>query len=105
MTSRPLSQWLALIVVAIIVITGLISYLFIDHLLGEVATERINSRARGVMETMLAVRQYAAEKTTPLIEPINFQQSQHFWAESVPSYSAKTVFAAMQARPHFRGFR
>lgn len=72
MTSRPLSQWLALLVVAVISVTGLTSYLLVDHLLGNIADERINNQARALMETMLAVSRYADEKTTPIIEPMNF---------------------------------
>ena len=105
MTSRPLSQWLALLVVAVISLTGLTSYVLLDRLLGNVATARINNQARALMETMLAVRQYADEKTTPIIEPINFQQAERFLPESVPSYAAKSVFGVMETMPQFRNYR
>ena len=105
MTSRPLSQWLALLVVVVILVTTLISYFLIDNLLSSVATARINNRARGLMETMLAVRQYAAERTTPLLEPMNFEQAEKFLPESVPSYAAKSVFAVMQKSPQFHNYR
>lgn len=105
MTSRPLSQWLALLVAVVIFVTGLASYFLIDNLLGSIATARINNRARGLMETMLAVRQYANEKTTPIIEPMNFEQAQVFLPESVPSYAAKSVFASMQKMTQFKNYR
>ena len=104
MTSRPLSQWLALLVVAVIFLTSLASFFLIDNLLGSLATADINTRARGLMETMLAVRQYTDEKTTPIIEPLNFQKSQKFLPQSVPSYAAKSVFAEMQKTTQFRNY-
>lgn len=105
MVARPLSQWLALVVAVVISLTGLASYFIIDHMLGNVATARVNNRARAVMEAMLSVRQYASANITPIIEPINLQQSQHFMPESVPSYTAKSVFAAMQEMPQYRNYR
>lgn len=105
MASRPLSQWLALVVIAVIFVTGLASYALLDNALGVLATAQINSQARSLMETMLAVRQYAGEKTTPIIQPLNFQRQQDFLPESVPSYAAKSVFAVMQGMTQFRNYR
>ena len=104
MVARPLSQWLALIVAVVISLTGLVSYFIIDHMLGNLATSSVNNRARAVMETMLSVRKYADSNITPIIEPINLQQSQHFMPESVPSFAAKSVFAVMQELPQYRKY-
>jgi HAMP domain-containing protein len=92
-------------VIAVIFVSGLVSYALLDNLLGSIATAQINDRSRSLMQTMLAVRQYAGEQTTPIIEPMNFNNSTTFLPESVPSYAAKSVFVLMQGMPQFRAYR
>ena len=101
MASRPLSQWIALVVAGVITLTGLLAYTIIDHWLDTAATARINNRARALMETMISIREYTASHTAPIIEPLNFSNSERFMPESVPSYAAKSVFNVMRTMPQY----
>lgn len=71
----------------------------IRDLLQDNAREEVLNSARLMMEKAVAVRAYTSKQITPLLET---QMKYEFLPQSVPSYSAVEVLAALQAKhPEF----
>jgi hypothetical protein len=69
------------------------SMILLYTLLNNQANKQIDLRSTLIMDTMVAVRDYTNEHVNPIIAPINKQSELSFHPESIPTYSANTVFS------------
>lgn len=67
------------------------------------AEEDITERAELLMQTMNSVRDYTSNHIQPLLEKQE-QTATQFIKETVPSFSARTVFDAFRDRPEYSSF-
>lgn len=97
--SRKLASLLTLIfLTSILVVIGLLNIVLTGH-----AVNMIDLKFRTVIDSMSSVREYTDRNIDPLLDPINAQSSQ-FLPESIPFYSAKQVFAYLNANPRYANY-
>ena len=82
------------------VITSGVSFSFLQE---SAAEKEVTQQALLLMETMNSVRQYTSEHVKPLLASQQ-QVQEEFIAETVPAYSANTVFANFTDSPDFEAF-
>jgi hypothetical protein len=94
--SRKLVSLLTMIFLAsLVMVICLLNLLFTNY-----AVKQIDFKASFLLDSMTAVRNYTDKQIDPLLDPLNSQSSK-FIPESIPFYSAKTVFTYLQANPNY----
>jgi len=100
---RPLRKQLTITLSAIFALSILVAVLLLNQLFGLQARSLIDQRSSFFMDAMLAVREYTSKDVNPIVAPLN-EGTGAFRPESVPSYSAQTVFSYLKAKPEYREY-
>lgn len=86
------------LVLTLIFIVGIVvSWGTLWFVLEQRAQEEVTARSRVLIETMNAVRHYTSNYINPLLQE-SLLTSDHFISETVPAYSASTVFENLRQR-------
>lgn len=96
-----LGQKFTLMLLSVFFVGILISGIALSRLLNYTAQAELTSKALMLMETMNSVRQYTIDEVRPELAAIN---GDTFLPETVPSYSAHTVFKILQSNPDYKDF-
>ncbi|MEA5463691.1 c-type heme family protein [Leptothoe sp. PORK10 BA2] len=96
-----LGQKFTLMLLGVFMVGILMGGIALSRLLNYTAQAELTSKALMLMETMNAVRQYTVDEVTP---EISERSEVQFLPETVPSYSAHTVFKVLQSSPDYQDF-
>jgi HAMP domain-containing protein len=96
-----LAQKLLILLSIIFVTAATISGGWIFFAVNHTAQQEISSKAGMLMTTMDAVRNYTSSNIKPRLQE---KLEAEFLAETVPAFSANTVFKMMQERPEYKNF-
>jgi HAMP domain-containing protein len=97
--SRKLVSLLAgIFLISLAIVIGLLNILFTNY-----AVQQIDLRSGFLIDSMSAVRSYTDKQIDPLLGPLN-ELSSEFLPETIPFYSAKKVFAYLQANPDYQKY-
>jgi signal transduction histidine kinase/CheY-like chemotaxis protein len=83
---------------------SIISALLLQHALQRKAENEVAERAEMLVQTMNAVRSYTSERIQPLLQT-QLAERTEFVKESVPAFSARSVFENFRKRPGFETFK
>jgi HAMP domain-containing protein len=96
-----LSQKLTAFLCLIFAIGMIVSSILINSMVNQTAQQEISSKATMLMETMNSVRDYTSNHIKPqLVDRL----AQDFLPESVPAYSARTIFDNLRKNPQYQEF-
>ncbi|MEM1242617.1 MAG: DUF3365 domain-containing protein [Cyanobacteria bacterium P01_H01_bin.26] len=101
LSKLKLAQKFTLMLLAVFIGGILMSGLALSRLLNYTTQAELTNKALMLMETMNSVREYTVREVRPELEA---QSEIEFLPETVPSYSAHTVFATLQASPEYQNF-
>lgn len=93
----------AFLLLAFLVSIALSGY-FLSRMTHQKAEQEIETRAEMLTNMMNAVRGYTSQHVAPKLVAQLFTQP-HFIAETVPAFSARTVFETFQQDPRFADYR
>ncbi len=96
-----LGQKFTLMLLAVFVSGIIMSGIALDRLLNYNTQNELTSKALMLMETMNSVRQYTITEVRPELAE---RSEVEFLPETVPSYSAHTVFETLHANPEYQDF-
>lgn len=97
--SRKLAGLLsAIFLLSLVTLLSGLNIAFTDY-----ATRQIDSKASYLMDSMNAVREYTSKRIDPIITPLN-ETADTFLPESIPSYSAQSVFSYLKANPEYHAY-
>lgn len=100
---RPLRKQLAITLSAIIAASILVAMLLLNQLFGMQAQALVDQQASFFMDAMMAVREYTSNHINPIVAPLN-EGPGGFRPQSVPTYSAHSVFSYLKANPRYRNY-
>ena len=101
LSKLKLGQKFTLMLLVVFISGILMSGVALSRLLNYTAEAELTSKALMLMETMNSVRQYTVDEVRPELED---RSEIEFLPETVPSYSAHTVFNTLQANPDYEEF-
>lgn len=101
LSKLKLGQKFTLMLLVVFIGGILMSGVALSRLLNHTAEAELTGKALMLMETMNSVRQYTVDEVTPELEE---RSEIGFLPETVPSYSAHTVFNTLQANPDYEEF-
>ncbi|MEL6249095.1 MAG: DUF3365 domain-containing protein [Cyanobacteria bacterium J06627_15] len=101
LSKLKLGQKFTLMLLAVFVSGILMSGLALSRLLNYTAQAELTTKALMLMETMNSVRQYTVDEVRPELAE---RSEAEFLPETVPSYSAHTVFETLHANPEYQDF-
>jgi methyl-accepting chemotaxis protein len=96
-----LSQKLTAFLCLIFAIGMIMSSILINSMVNQTAQQEISSKATMLMETMNSVRDYTSKHIKPQLAD---RLAQDFLPESVPAYSARTIFDKLRKNPQYQEF-
>jgi Protein of unknown function (DUF3365) len=96
-----LSQKLTAFLCVIFAIGMIISSILINFMVNQTAQQEISSKATMLMETMNSVRDYTSNYIKPQLAD---RLADDFLPESVPAYSARTIFDKLRKNPQYQEF-
>ncbi|MEO1590848.1 MAG: DUF3365 domain-containing protein [Cyanobacteria bacterium J06632_22] len=96
-----LGQKFTLMLLAVFVSGIIMSGIALDRLLNYTAQAELTTKALMLMETMNAVREYTVAEVRPELAE---RSEVEFLPETVPSYSAHTVFETLHSNPEYQDF-
>lgn len=96
-----LGQKFTLMLLGVFLVGILMSGIALSKLLNYTAQAELTSKALMLMETMNSVRQYTVDEVRP---ELSERSEVKFLPETVPSYSAHTVFNTLQSSPDYKDF-
>ncbi|GAP94310.1 response regulator [Leptolyngbya sp. NIES-2104] len=81
----------------------ILSGITLSHAMQRKAEDEISTKAELLTQTMNAVRTYTSENVAPLLKP-QLEASPKFISETVPAYSALTVFKNFRSQPEHQNY-
>lgn len=99
-----LSTKFTLILFAVFVVGIAAAYVFFSRVVEARAAAEIRERSQVLIETMNAVRRYTSTQVNPLLQPALATEPE-FISESVPAYSARSVFEGLRSNPEYAVYR
>ncbi|MGD1854413.1 MAG: DUF3365 domain-containing protein [Leptolyngbyaceae cyanobacterium] len=101
LSKLKLGQKFTLMLMGVFIVGILISGIALSRLLNYTAQAQLTSKALMLMETMNSVRQYTVDEVGPELAELS---ADRFLPETVPSFSAHTVFEVLQSNPEYEDF-
>lgn len=95
LSHKLISLLAAVFIGSLLIVIQLMSVSLSEH-----AVKIIEAKAEYLIDTMTAVRDYTDVHIYPIVAPLN-AHSDEFMPEAIPFYSAKQVFANLQANPDY----
>lgn len=96
-----LSQRLTALLSIVFAVSMLVSGIFVTITVDRTARQEISSKALMLMETMTSVRDYTNTRIKPQLQD---RMEREFLPESVPSFSAATIFNSLRKNPDYSEF-
>ena len=96
-----LAPKLTLLLSIIFIISVTVSGLFVTFVVQNSAKQEISTKGSMLMSTMNSVRDYTTNQIQPLL---NERSEQVFLPETVPAFSAHTIFNTLKKNPEYREF-
>lgn len=93
-----------MLLLVVVLTTGMaVSWVALSKALQRKAQDEVISQAQILLNTMNSVRQYTTENVNRHIKPL-LDQSEHFYRETVPGFSAREVFEFFRKEDVYKDF-
>jgi HAMP domain-containing protein len=96
-----LAQKLTVLLVMTFAVGTICSAILVNFMVDRTVREEISTKALLLMETMNSVRDYTDNKIKPQLKE---RMEQEFLPESLPAFSARTVFEILRKNPEYQEF-